>query len=115
MQSKDHKIRVQGTYQRPLEISDHVVWRCAQRFFKTDLSEGEFCRDSSLGRRCRRLIRRLIKDATLVVPSSERPDHRYIYCGTRCLVVCGHVVVTIYVHRRHRPGMEKLDRLLQAA
>lgn len=62
-----------------------------------------------------RKLQGLIKDSALVVPSEHKNGEYYIYCGTRRLVVRNHVVVTVYIHRRRLPGIEELDRLLQAA
>ena len=114
MSKKSQTLTVKGHFQRPLAISDHAILRCAQRLIKTKIPEEGICRESTLGRKCIRLIRRLIKDSAVVVPSDLKNGEYYIYCGTRRLVVCNHVIVTIYVHRRRLPGIEELDRLLQA-
>ena len=109
------RLSVAGHYQAPLEITAHAILRCAQRFIKEEIPVDGVCRDSSLGRRCLRLLRRLIKDSTQKIPASDHPGGHYVYCGTKCLVLQGQIVVTVYVHRRHRPGIEELDRLLQAS
>ncbi len=115
MPRNSQKLTVKGSFYRPLAISDHAILRCAQRFINTEISAGGICRESTLGRKCIRQIRRLIKDSALMVPSEHKNGEYYIYCGTRRLVVCDHVVITVYIHRRRLPGIEELDRLLQAA
>lgn len=115
MAQQHRRLSVAGHYQAPLEITDHAILRCAQRFIKEEIPVEGICRDSSLGRRCLGLIRRLIKDSTQKIPASDRPGCHYVYCGTKCLVLLAHIVVTMYVHRRLRPGIEELDRLLQGS
>lgn len=115
MTRNSQKLTVKGSFNRPLAISDHAILRCAQRLIHAGIPAEGICRESTLGRKCIRQIRRLIKDSALVVPSEHKNGEYYIYCGTRRLVVCNHVVVTVYIHRRRLPGIEELDRLLQAA
>ena len=115
-------------YRHRLNISQHAMKRCVERFFEMTSPTTPISHRSSLGARCRRAIYRLHEGARKVIESEDEPGVRFVIVRRQCLVIRGNLVVTVYraPHRRgftkrwlHRKrkgklkGIEEINRRLQ--